>query len=88
YYLIFENNLSIVYSKEKEELRFLRRTLFSKRTQPLAQTSSFIPVKKNVIIDKRGILKEPLSAYYEGYWSYEKFANSLPLDYKPDYGKD
>lgn len=88
YYLIFENNLSIVYSKEKEELRFLRKTLFSKRTQPLAQTSSFIPVKKNVIIDKRGILKEPLSAYYEGYWSYEKFANSLPLDYIPNNGKE
>lgn len=83
YYLIFDDNLSIVYTKEKEELRFLRIELFSKRTTPLAQTSSFIPLKPNIIIDERGILKEPLSAYYEGYWSYEKFANSLPLDYVP-----
>jgi len=81
YYLIFDDNLSIVYTKEKEELRFLRRELFSKRTTPLAQTSSFIPLKPNIAIDERGILKKPLTAYYEGYWSYEKFANSLPLDY-------
>lgn len=36
------------------------------------------------MIDKKGILLSPLDVLYEGYWSYEKFANSLPLDYIPD----
>jgi len=84
FYLSFDNNLSIVYTKEKEEIGFITRNLFSKKRKPLPQTSSLIPLKKDIILDKTGILKNPLDIYYEGYWSYEKFANTLPLDYVPE----
>jgi hypothetical protein len=82
-HLSFKDNLSVVYTKEKEELRFITRNAFSKKRDPLPQTSSLIPLEQNIILDKNGILVNPLATFYEGYWSYEKFGNSLPLDYIP-----
>lgn len=83
FHLSFKDNLSIVYNKEKEESGYLLRLPFNKRKKGLPQTSSIIPLKKNSSVDKNGLLFNPLDVYYEGYWSYEKFANSLPLDYQP-----
>ena len=82
-YLIFNDNLSIVYKKEKEEKNYLLKESITTKRNPQAQNSSLIPVKRPLILDKSGVLINPLSVYYEGYWSFEKFANTLPLDYKP-----
>jgi hypothetical protein len=82
FYLDFENNISVVYTKELEEEGFITRSAFSKIRNPLPQTSSVIPMEKDIILDKNGVLAYPLDVFYEGYWSYEKFANSLPLDYE------
>ena len=87
YLLSFKDNLSIVYTKEKEEIAYILRNSFSKMRDPLPQTSSFLPLKMPLELDKRGVLVNPLDVIYEGYWSYEKFANSLPLDYEPDFNK-
>ncbi|WP_405608608.1 carboxypeptidase-like regulatory domain-containing protein [Polaribacter sp. Asnod1-A03] len=85
YFLDFENNISVTYTKEKEEKGFILRNAFSKMRTPSFQNSYVIPLKKlPSILDKRGILVNSLDVFYEGYWSYEKFANSLPLDYNPD----
>jgi hypothetical protein len=81
--LSFENNISIVYKNELEEMGFLTRNIFSKKRASTFQTSSLIPMEKNIYVDKNGVLVNPLSVFYEGYWSYEKYANSLPLDYEP-----
>ncbi|MGC6432333.1 MAG: carboxypeptidase-like regulatory domain-containing protein [Jejuia sp.] len=82
--LSFENNISVVYTKEKEELAYVRQGVFSKSRAPVAQTSSIIPLKKFPVLDKRGILINPLDVSLEGYWSFEKFGDFLPLDYEPD----
>jgi hypothetical protein len=47
------------------------------------QSSSIISQRIPTPINQKGILVRPLDVFYEGYWSYEKFANSLPLDYVP-----
>lgn len=83
YFLNFKDNLSIVYTKELEEKAYILRNAFSKIREPLPQTSSFIPLKMPLQLDKLGILINPLDVLYEGYWSYEKLANMLPLDYEP-----
>ena len=82
-FLDFENNISVVYTRELEEKGYILRNMFRKTRIPLPQTSSVIPLKSPSILDKNGILINPLSVFYEGYWSYEKFADSLPLDYVP-----
>ena len=79
--LTFDNNLSVVYTNEKEEEGYILRNVFSKKREATYQTSSIITLEKNIVLDKSGILIKPLSVFYEGYWSYEKFAHALPLDY-------
>lgn len=82
-YLNFKDNLIVIYTKEKEELGYIRRRAFSKKRTPNFQTSQIIPLKRPSEISKNGTLYSPLDVFYEGYWSYEKFGNSLPLDYLP-----
>lgn len=82
-FLSFDNNLSVVYTKEMEEIAYITRNAFSKKRDPLPQTSSIIPFKKEIEIDKSGNLINPLDLFFEGYWSFEKFGNALPLDYEP-----
>jgi hypothetical protein len=82
-YLDFKDNVIVVYTKEKEEQGYILRKAFSKPRKAVAQSSSIIPLERPNIIDKTGILLNPLHVLYEGYWSYEKLANSLPLDYIP-----
>lgn len=82
-YLNFKNNISIVYTKELEEKNYILRNAFSKKRKPLPQTSSIIPINFPSEMDKNGYLINPLDIFFEGYWAYEKFANSLPLDYSP-----
>lgn len=81
--LDFDHNLSIVYTKEKEEKAYILRNAFSKPRKALPQTSSIIPLKRPVLIDRQGVLVNPLDIYFEGYWSFEKLADRLPLDYNP-----
>lgn len=83
YKLSFDNNLSIVYKNELEEMGFITRSTFSKKREPTFQTSSLIPMEKDIYLDKTGVLVNPLAVFNEGYWAYEKFANALPLDYDP-----
>lgn len=83
-YLDFKDNLSVVYNREKEEKGYLLRTPFSKRKDANFQHSYIIPSTLPSQLSEKGILVNPLDVIYEGYWSFEKFANSLPLDYSPN----
>ncbi|WP_299012102.1 carboxypeptidase-like regulatory domain-containing protein [uncultured Polaribacter sp.] len=82
-YFNFKHNLVLVYTKEKEEMAFILRNTFSKLRTPTYQTSTLLPNTMPIKIEKNGMLENPLAVLYEGYWSFEKFANSLPLDYVP-----
>jgi hypothetical protein len=82
-YLTFKDNILVVYTKEKEEKGYILRNVFSKMRKASPQSSSIISQRTPTPIDQKGILIRPLDVFYEGYWSYEKFANSLPLDYVP-----
>ncbi len=83
-YLQFKDNLRIVYLNEKEEEGYILRNVFSKPREALPQASNIIPLAEKSIIYPSGILGNPIkNVLYEGYWSYEKFAHSLPLDYEP-----
>jgi hypothetical protein len=82
-YLDFEHNILVVYTKELEEIGYLKRNVFNEIREAHPQSSSIIGMKIPTPLDQRGFLIFPLDVFYEGYWSYEKFANSLPLDYIP-----
>jgi len=83
YFLNFDNYLSVVYTKEPEELGYVT-SIFGKKREPLnSQTSNIILFNGSSEINFYGILNNPNSIFTEGYWSYESFANMLPLDYIP-----
>ncbi len=77
--LSFENYLSIIFTKESEEVNYMPNKRAHKN-----QTSSLTMFKKTAIIDPSGTVIDPLDIFAEGYWSYEQFANLLPLDYRPN----
>lgn len=85
-YLQFDNNLRITYLKEKEENRYILRNNSNKLRKAFPQVSNIIPFAEKIIIYPQGILANPLNVMYEKYWSFEKFAHALPLDYEPNSG--
>lgn len=82
-YLQFKDNLKVTYLKEKEEKGYIMRGLFKEPRKALPQSSNIIPLTERSILTQKGILENPLNIIYEEYWSYEKFAHSLPLNYEP-----
>ena len=77
--LSFQNYLKITYTKEPEEDAY--------RPGPAKldyQVSTMVLYVSSSLIDPSGILISPLDVFFEGYWSYEKTADALPLDYTPD----
>ncbi|MEL0653299.1 carboxypeptidase-like regulatory domain-containing protein [Algibacter sp. TI.3.09] len=83
-YLQFENNLRITYLREDEEKGYILRNPSSKPRKAFPQTSNIIPLAEKFRIHTDGVLANPLDVLYEEYWSYEKFAHALPLDYEPN----
>ena len=77
-YLKFTNYLKIKYMNEPEEDNF--------RPGPNKldyQVSTINLLVDSAEFDKSGTLINPLEIFMEGYWSYEKIADTLPLDYEP-----
>jgi len=80
--LNFENYLSIVYTKEREGQNYTGSNSKGKSGSN-NQSSSITMTSKTAILDPSGIVIDPLDIFAEGYWSYEQFADLLPLDYQP-----
>lgn len=83
-YLQFDNNLRITYLREKEEKGYILRNSSNEPRKAFPQASNIIPLAEKFIIYPDGVLANPLDVLYEEYWSYEKLAHSLPLDYEPN----
>ncbi|MFY0602830.1 MAG: carboxypeptidase-like regulatory domain-containing protein [Flavobacteriaceae bacterium] len=82
-YLTFENYLSIIYTREKEDINYLQNFSREKRA-PGPQTSSIVILNKYPYLELSGLVINPLDIFYEGYWGFEKIAETLPLDYNPN----
>lgn len=74
----FTDYLKVKYMNEKEEYNFRRGP-----NRLDYQASDLVLYTKDILLDKSGIFIEPLDVFMEGYWSYEKTADALPLDYVP-----
>ncbi len=77
-FLRFTNHLKIKYMNEAED-DFYR----SGPHKLPYQVSTITLFSNSAIIDRTGALVNPLDMFMEGYWSFEKIADTLPLDYEP-----
>lgn len=82
-YLTFENYLSVIYKKEKEDLEYLNYHRMGKKRAPGPQTSALVITGEHPFILSTGQIINPLNVFFEGYWGFEKMAETLPLDYEP-----
>jgi hypothetical protein len=83
HHLVFKDYLSIVYTKEKEDIYYTGTAFSTKKRTRGPQTSAIVIVNKSPYIEASGQVINPLDIFYEGYWGYEKMAETLPLDYNP-----
>ena len=82
-FLDFTDYLMIIYTKEPEEENYVQGIFGKKRKQSDVQTSHLVLLQGKSEIDKMGIMIDPNAVFNEGYWSFESFANMLPLNYQP-----
>ena len=83
--LKFSDIIQVTYTKENESQEYLRaQNPFSQQSGRGGPQSSVIQLKGPVIrVEPNGNYYEPLDILFEGYWSWEKVAELLPLSYKP-----
>lgn len=82
-FLVFKDYLSIIYTKEKEETAYLNTHALRRKREPGPQTSALVITKPSPYVLPTGQVINPLDIFFEGYWGFEKMAETLPLDYNP-----
>lgn len=78
--------LYVVYTKEKEDPIYTNRiglSISRPLTMPDYQISLVNLLVAPVYFYQNGGTYNPRSMLFEGYWSWEKIADSVPLDYQP-----
>jgi hypothetical protein len=84
YYLKFSRDIIIQYNKTPHTVEYLSAQGYVTGLSRKGFTASISLLADTVGIDSKGIIAEPLSIYYGGFWGYEKLANQLPLNYQPE----
>ncbi len=79
-----KNKIMVQYNRDPESKNYLKQHVFVTGSLPTGFRSYIIPNTDTVKIDKNGVLSNPLSVLFSGYWVYEKAANLLPYNYDPD----
>lgn len=79
--LAFEGFFQVVYTGEKEEPGYVQSQSRFRNRQPTYQTSVFYLKTDVVDLEENGSIQPPLGVMFEGYWSWEKVGDLLPLDY-------
>lgn len=83
--LKFRSLIQVTYLKEKEEFEYVRsRKPLVTNLDHVGQVSVLHMLTPHVLVEANGNFYEPLGVLFEGYWSWEKVAEMLPLNYEPD----
>jgi hypothetical protein len=83
--MAFQDLLQVTYLREKEEMSFLKMQYPFGRIPrgPGPQVSIMRLVKPYILVEPNGHYYEPLGLFFEGYLTWEKVAELLPLEYEP-----
>ena len=82
----FQHKLYVIYSREKESTDYNRQNPY-KVIRPWnlkeEQVSIVHQVRSPIAFYQSGIVLDPATLRFEGYWGYEKVADMVPVDYTP-----
>lgn len=77
-YLNFKGLYSVEYKKEKEDLDYAKQN----GQHYISNQLSIFAIKDDLLkIEENGTYYHPANLIVEGYWSWEKIANMVPMDY-------
>lgn len=79
----WEGRLRVKYRFEPSGKAFLMRTQLLSDGIGKGTTSYLDLLESPLFLDKNGAMYNPMAIQLSGYWSYEKLANMLPINYRP-----
>ncbi len=78
----YKDDLFVVYKFEKESAEYENSSYYQSRPTDLrGQVSVIKMLRAPIYFYANGIVYNPKSTLYSGYWSYEKMADAVPMDY-------
>ena len=83
-YLRWEGVLSVRFKDDPYYKASLSRNVMLQGNLPRGFQSNIMMVRSPAYIDENGTFADPLSVQYSGFWMYEKLANMMPINYRPD----
>ncbi|MGL6269267.1 MAG: carboxypeptidase-like regulatory domain-containing protein, partial [Chitinophagaceae bacterium] len=83
-YLIWKGTLQVRYKYDPYYKASLQKKYIISGSLPKGFQSSVIMLESPAYIDPNGILINPLAVQFSGFWAYEKLANMLPINYRPE----
>jgi hypothetical protein len=83
-YLSWKGTLQVRYKYDPYYKASLQKKFIISGSLPKGFQSSIILLESRAYLDPNGILINPLSVEFSGFWSFEKLANMLPINYRPE----
>ncbi|MEJ5994256.1 carboxypeptidase-like regulatory domain-containing protein [Pedobacter sp. Du54] len=79
----YKDDLFIIYKNEKESLAYENTPFYLNRPLDLKgfQVSIIKMLSAPIYFYANGLVYNPRSTLYSGFWSYEKMADTVPMDY-------
>jgi hypothetical protein len=82
-YIDVKGSLVVRYLKDPAHKSHLKTKTMLQHASASGIESSITVLEHPCYLDQAGLLENPLSVQYSGFWSYEKLANMLPVDFNP-----
>jgi hypothetical protein len=79
----YKDDLFVIYKNEKESVAYENSSFYVGRPKDLAgfQVSVIKMLRAPIYFYANGLIYNPRSTLYSGFWSYEKMADTVPMDY-------
>lgn len=81
--LSWKEQIRVTYTKNPYTKKLLNKSVFLQGILPLGVYSDIDMLEAPVYMDGNGSLYDPMALQMRGFWSYEKMANMLPINYRP-----
>lgn len=83
-YMSWDDKITVQYLKDPVYKNALGQRTMISGYMPKGIESDLTMLMKPVMFSELGLPETPLRIAYSGFWSYEKFGNMLPIDYRPE----
>ncbi len=84
YRITVPGKLMVQYRRNPASKMYLSKKFMLQGSMPVGFRAYINLNAPYFLIDRNGIMEDPLSVNYGGYWMYERAANLLPFNYQPE----